>query len=184
MSKIKIRFFTIADYEEEEIWLRKQHQSGWKIVNLIPPCIYVFEECQPKDVIYRMDYKNSEQTAEYMQMLKDFGWEYFAHCLGWLYFRKPAEEAESEQDGELFSDNTSRVDLVSHVVKTRLIPLAIIFLCCVLPNFVRVTTGTDGSTGGLHLLFSIIFGLMFVIYVFLIVYCGTKLRKLKMKYGG
>jgi len=49
---------------------------------------------------------------------------------------------------------------------------------------VRVTTGTDGSTGGLHLLFSIIFGLMFVIYVFLIVYCGTKLRKLKMKYGG
>ena len=99
-------------------------------------------------------------------------------------FRKPAEEAESEQDGELFSDNTSRVDLVSHVVKTRLIPLAIIFLCCVLPNFVRVTTGTDGSTGGLHLLFSIIFGLMFVIYVFLIVHCGTKLRKLKMKYGG
>lgn len=183
MSRTMIRFFTIADYEEEEIWLRKQHQSGLKIVKMIPPCIYIFEECEPKDVIYRLDYKNSEQTEEYMQMLRDFGWEYFANCMGWLYFRKPADEAESEQDGELFSDNASRVDLVSHVVKTRMFPLAIIFLCCVLPNFVRVVTGTDGSTGGLHLFFSIFFGFMFILYVFLIVYCGTKLRKIRAKYG-
>ena len=134
MSKTMIRFFTIADYEEEEIWLRKQHQSGWKIVKMIPPCIYVFEECEPEDVIYRLDYQNSEQTQEYMQMLRDFGWEYFAHCMGWLYFRKPADEAESAEDGELFSDNASRVDLVSHVVKTRLVPLAVIFLCCPAPR--------------------------------------------------
>lgn len=178
MSKIKIRFFTIADYEEEEVWLREQHQRGWKIVRMIPPCVFVFEECEPEDVIYRLDYKNSRHTTEYMQMLKDFGWEYVAHCVGWLYFRKPAEEVEAEQDGELFSDNASRIDLVSHVVKTRLIPLAIIFLCCVLPNFMRA------ATGGLHQFFSIFFGVMFVIYIFLIVYCGTKLRKLRMKYGG
>lgn len=180
MSKTMIRFFTIADYEEEEKWLRKQHQNGLKIVKMIPPCIYVFEECEPKDVIYRLDYKNSEQTEEYMQMLKDFGWEYFAHCVGWLYFRKPADAVESEQDGELFSDNASRVDLVSHVVKTRLIPLAIIFLCCVLPSFLRAMTGE--FTGGIGVVFSIFFGFMFVVYVFLIIYCGTKLRKIRSKY--
>ena len=71
MSRTLIRFFTIADYEEEEIWLRKQHQSGWRIVKMIPPCIYVFEECEPEDMIYRLDYKNSWQTEEYMQMFKD-----------------------------------------------------------------------------------------------------------------
>ena len=180
MSKTVIRFFTIADYEEEEIWLRKQHQSGLKIVKMIPPCIYIFEECEPEDVIYRLDYQNSEQTEEYMQMLSDFGWEYFAHCNGWLYFRKPAETAESEQDGELFSDNESRVNLVSHVVKTRLIPLAIIFLCCVLPNLVRAVTGE--FTGGFGVFFIIFFGIMFVLYVFLIVYCGTNLRKIRAKY--
>ena len=181
MSKTMIRFFTIADYEEEEIWLRKQHQSGLKIVKMIPPCIYVFEECEPEDVIYRLDYQNSEQTQEYMQMLRDFGWEYFAHCMGWLYFRKPADAAQTQQDGELFSDNASRVDLVSHVVKTRLIPLAVIFLCCVLPNFARAMTGE--YTGVFGAVISILFGVMFVLYVFLIVYCGTKLRKIRAKYS-
>ena len=180
MSKTLIRFFTIADYEEEEIWLRKQHQSGLKIVKMIPPCIYVFEECEPEDVIYRLDYKNSEQTEEYMQMLRDFGWEYFAHCAGWLYFRKSADEAESEQEGELFSDNGSRVDLVSRVVKTRLVPLACIFLCCVLPGFIRAMSGE--YTGGFGVFFTIFFGVMFVLYIFIIVYCGTKLKKIRAKY--
>ena len=30
--KTLVRFFTIADYEEEEIWLREQHKNGWKLV--------------------------------------------------------------------------------------------------------------------------------------------------------
>lgn len=180
MSKTMIRFFTISDYEEEEIWLRKQHQSGWKLVKMVPPCIYIFEACEPQDVIYRLDYKNSGQTEEYMQMLRDFGWEYFARCNGWLYFRKPKEAAVSEQDGELFSDDASRVELISKVVKTRLVPLAVVFLCCVLPGFVRAVTG--GYSGGSGSFFSIFFGIMFVLYVFLIVYCGTKLRKIRAKY--
>ena len=29
-QKTLIRFFTISDYEDEEIWLRSQHQQGWK----------------------------------------------------------------------------------------------------------------------------------------------------------
>ena len=175
MSKTMIRFFTIADYEEEEIWLRKQHQSGLKLVKMTTPCFYTFEPCEPQDVIYRLDYKNSGQTEEYMQMLRDFGWEYFAHCCGWLYFRKPADEVEAEQEGELFSDNASRVDLVEHVVKTRLLPVTAIFLCCVIPGFVRTTTEGEAGVG-------ILFGILFVLYIFVIVYCGTKLRKIRAKY--
>ena len=68
-----VRVFTIADYEEEEAWLRNQHKDGWKLVKMIPPCVYLFEACEPEDVIYRLDYRNSRQTDEYMQMLKDFG---------------------------------------------------------------------------------------------------------------
>ena len=115
-----------------------------------------------------------------MQMLKDFGWEYIAHCVGWLYFRKPANAVESEQDGELFSDNASRVDLVSHVVKTRLIPLAVVFLCCVLPGFARAMTGE--FTGGFGAVFSIFFGIMFVVYVYMIAHCSIKLKGIRDKY--
>ena len=107
MRKIKIRFYTIADYEDEELWLRRQHQNGWKLVKMTPPCFYTFEECEPEDVVYRLDFKNGEQTEEYLQMLRDFGWEYFFHLFGWLYFRKPASAAKTEGEEELFSDNAS-----------------------------------------------------------------------------
>ena len=46
-KKTVIRFFTIADYEDEEIWLHNQHMSGWKLVKMIPPCFYIFEKCTP-----------------------------------------------------------------------------------------------------------------------------------------
>ena len=179
MRKTFIRFYTIADYEEEEKWLREQHENGWKLVKLIPPCFYTFESCDAQDVIYRLDYKNYKQTEEYMQMLSDFGWEYFAQCFGWLYFRKPADEAVTEEDGELFSDNASRVEMADRIVKTRLIPLTVIFLCCVIPNFLNAV---NGSLGGFSIFFGIFFGLMFVLYMYLIIYCRIKLKGIKEKY--
>ena len=48
-TKNMIRFFTIADYEEEEIWLRSQHKSGWKLVKTVMPCFFIFEKCTPED---------------------------------------------------------------------------------------------------------------------------------------
>lgn len=56
-KKTVIRFFTIADYEDEEIWLHNQHMSGWKLVKMILPCFYIFEKCTPAEVAYRLDYK-------------------------------------------------------------------------------------------------------------------------------
>ena len=176
MRKTMIRFFTIADYEEEEIWLRKRHAEGWKLVEMTPPCVYTFEACEPEDVIYRLDYKNSDQTEEYMQMLEDFGWEYFAECLGWLYFRKPAKEAASEEDGELFSDPASRAEMAGDIVRTRLLPLMLIFMCCLVPNLNRTL---HGGAGLLNHILSAFFGVMFVLYVFLIVYCGLKLKRIR-----
>ena len=181
MRKTFIRFFTIADYEEEELWLREQSQNGWKLLKMIPPCFFVFEECEPEDVIYRLDYKNNAQTEGYMQMLSDFGWEYCGKCLGWLYFRKPAMEAETPADEELFSDNASRAEMAVSVVRTRLLPLTGIFLCCVLPNLIRALDG--GYSGFSGKFFNIFFGVMFVLYAFLIVYCGIKLKRIRKKYS-
>ena len=121
--KTMIRFFTIADYEEEEIWLREQHKKGWKLMKTILPCFYIFESCAPEDVVYRLDYKNNTEDHDYLQIFHDYGWEYFNRCVGWLYFRKPVSNADTEQDSEIFSDDASRVDMVNHIVKTRMLPL-------------------------------------------------------------
>ena len=176
MRKTRIRFFTIADFVEEEKWLRDQHRNGWKILKMTFPCFYIFESCEPQDVIYRLDFKNSGQTEDYMQMLNDYGWEYFEHCCGWLYFRRPAETIDTEEDGELFSDDTTRVEMVNYIIKTRLVPLAIIFLCCIIPNLINAVSHKMGI---FNELFGCIFGILFVIYVVLILHCGTKLKKMK-----
>ena len=34
--KNTIRFFTIADYGEEKVWLHDQHKNGWKLSRMIP----------------------------------------------------------------------------------------------------------------------------------------------------
>ncbi len=177
-TKTVIRFFTIADYEEEEIWLRHQHKNGWKLLKMTPPCFFTFEKCASEDVIYRLDYKNNEETGNYYQIFRDYGWEYIGRCVGWLYFRKPSSESDSEQDREIFSDNESRIELINHVIKTRLLPILIIFLCCVLPNFFRSIATNDSFAT----VFTVFFFAVTLLLLYLLVYCGLKLRKLRKKY--
>ena len=62
-KKTVIRFFTIADYEEEEIWLHNQHMNGWRLVKMILPCFFLFEKCTPAETAYRLDYKNNSETS-------------------------------------------------------------------------------------------------------------------------
>ena len=156
------------------------HKKGWKLIRLFPPCFYTFESCEPEDVIYRLDYRNSVQDEGYMQMLKDFGWEYLGKCVGWNYFRKPADSVETEEEGELFSDSSSKAELISSIIKTRLIPLAVIFMCCVIPNFLRFLSGE--FIDGWGTVFGIFFAFMFVVYVYLITHCGAKLKAMKDRY--
>ena len=88
---------------------------------------------------------------------------------------------DSDEEGELFSDNISRVEMVKHIVRTRLLPLTVIFLCCVIPNFTRYAN--NDSSSGLSIFFGCFFGVMFVLYLFLIVYCGIKLARIRRRYG-
>ncbi len=180
-TKTIFRFFTIADYEEEEAWLREQHREGWKMLRLYPPGFYVFERCEPEDVVYRLDFPQSGiAEGDYLQLFRDYGWEYFARWLGWMYFRKPASEADSEQDSEILSDNASRVKMVQRVALKRLIPLVLVFVLIQLPNFLSLSEFRSSSARSMLFVLSIL--LLFEIGLF--VYCGVKLRRLRNKYGG
>ncbi|MCR5229557.1 MAG: DUF2812 domain-containing protein [Solobacterium sp.] len=179
MSKLYARIFTIADYEEEEDWLRQQNQNGLKIVKFTAPCFYTFEECEPQDVIYRLDYREDADTDEYRRMASDFGWEYFGQFLGWLYFRKPAADADVNGEDELFSDNASRAEMAESILRTRFVPVALIFFVCVLPNLYNAVSGRMGLLSGF---FGAFFGIMLGIYIYLIIHCGRKLKEIRDRY--
>ena len=178
---MKIRVFTIADFKEEEIWLREMAKAGLHLKKMIVPCFYFFEKGAPRDVIYRLDFTNNDEGGDYRTMLGEFGWENCGRCAGWSYWRRDAAELANEREGELFSDDESRLDLVKNVLLTRMLPLLLIFCCCVVPQLIRAIDGEYIWGGGFFLGF---FSLMFVLYVYLFIHCGGKLLRMKKELEG
>lgn len=172
------RFFTIADYKEEEDFLRKEHLQGYKLIKMIPPCLFIFEKCQKADYVYRLDFPNvkSHDKESYLQLYQDCGWEYLGNCLNWSYFRKPVSE---DDDLSIFSDNASRLDMVKRIYKTRMLPITTIFLCCIIPQLYRLI---DESMTISDYIFLTLFMILFFIYIYLIIYCGLKLKRIKGDY--
>ena len=135
MNKNKVkrifRIFTISDYEKEEKFLQEQHKAGFKCVKYKFPGFYYFEECEPEDVIYQLDFNDikKENKEEYFQLYQDEGWEYVYEVNGWNCFRKPVS---LEETPAIFTDKESKIAQVDKVVKERMLPLLVVFLCCLL----------------------------------------------------
>lgn len=143
-TKKVIKYFSIADYEKEQEYLRQMHKSGWKLVSVTGFCVYKFEKCTPEDVIYQLDY-NQEGLAnkdEYVKMFTDCGWEYIQDYVDFSYFRKPAAQTDGAE--EIFCDDASRMQLVERIFKGRVVPLLVLFFAMLVPgllyNIVRGNT--------------------------------------------
>lgn len=136
-TKREFRFFTIAEYEKEEAYLARNHREGWKLVQAALPGWYTFEECEPEEVIYQLDYNSTqgEEKAQYLQMFADCGWEYVGEMNGWRYFRKPLAQADGDE--AIFSSDASRLELLGRVFRTRMLPILLLFFCAEVPMAIR-----------------------------------------------
>lgn len=172
-TKTEWKFFSIADWEKEEQYLRRQHQNGWKFTGVSFLMAYHFVRCEPEDVVYQLDYNPAANKQEYLQIFRDCGWEYLQDYVGYSYFRKPASAMQGEE--EIFSDDASRLDMLRRIIKGRLLPLLPIFLLCVLPNLLRPVNAYSGSVEYALLGMFIFLG---ALYSFVFVYFGWQFYKL------
>lgn len=171
---MRVRFFTVADFKEEEDWLREMHRGGWRLVSLTPPCFFRFERCEPEDVVYQLDFRNGRDGngMEYRQIFQDCGWEYVNSCMSFHYFRKPVSQMAGEE--EIFSDSASRIDLLGRIWKWRMMPLFVILFGCILPQV------HQGISGGVPR--DVFFGLYLVLlllYLRLIFHVGIKFFRMR-----
>ena len=76
-KKRVFKYFTIMEYEQEQEYLRKQHQAGWRFERVAFPGIYTFVKCEPEDVVYQLDYniEGNINQQEYTRMFEDCGWK-------------------------------------------------------------------------------------------------------------
>ncbi len=142
-------------------------------------CVYTFEQCEPQDMVFKLEFRETpiEVDSEYMGMLKDFGWEYLTSCNNFRYFVKKAEE--DERNNELFTDTESKLNMLRKIQLRRLLPLTVIFLCCVVPYTVRTFVDTNRPMDA----FSIFWYVMFTLYVLLILRVLTGFVRLQKKYS-
>ena len=158
--KTTFKFFTVAEYEEEEEYLRRMHKRGWKFTGINFPGIYHFVQCQPENVIYQLDYNpNGKYDNEYTLLFEDCGWEYLQDFFGYSYFRKPSSEMKEKE--KIFSDNRSKLDMINRVFKGRVIALIVMFFLVICPQLIIQATTPHHFN---ELLF-IIYCVLFVIYV-------------------
>lgn len=174
-KKTEFKWFTVPEWKKEEEYLREQHQCGWKFVKVTFPGFYHFVKCEPEDVIYQLDYNQEgvSHKEEYIQMFQDCGWEYLLDYVGYSYFCKPVAEMKEEE--EIFCDDESRMDMIQRVFKGRVIPLLIIFFCCIIPQLVMQYHGKGAMNEGLFYLFLV----MFVLYFILFLQFGIQFWKMK-----
>ena len=172
-TKRHFRYFTIAEYEDEENYLRSMHKQGWKFIKVNGLGLYHFEKCNPEDVVYQLDYNQEgiKHKEEYIQMFQDCGWTYLQDYFGYSYFSKPATQKEANS---IFCDDESRLDMMNRVFRGRVLSLIFIFLGVLIPQFVNMVSRHE-------VILTIFIGAIILIYLFLFINFARSYHKLKNK---
>lgn len=167
-KKVVYRIATIADYDREALYLSKMHAEGWKLKevtysNLVVAVKYTFEQCQPKQVSYQLDFypmKKSER-ASYLQLFKDCGWEHITDFNGFSYFRKLHSGIESDTEFEIYNDAAGKLAMVKRILTRRMLPILLLFLA-LLPVFSKFVSGGSSFSWVVFLIFIIDWVLLIV----------------------
>ncbi len=135
--------FYISEFEQEAAWLSFMHKEGWKFVST-DGFHYQFEKADKEDWVYELDYKeNGVAEEDYIQMYRDFGWEYAGQYDHWCYFRKQRVEGV-EIDTALFGDRESKLELCKRVVHGQFLrTLPILLLMPSMLNLFRLSKPTE-----------------------------------------
>ena len=126
-TKIECKVFFITDFNQQAQYLTEMHRKGWRLTKIRWSFFYHLEKCQPEDVAYQVDFKESKNKdrESYLRMYEDYGWEFVTSCQNFDIFRKAAVKG----DLEIYGDRESRVEFVKTIFQRRyLLSLGLYFI--------------------------------------------------------
>ena len=164
--KMVFRLFTVAQWEKEQAFLRKEHSKGWKLERVNFLTLYHFRRCEPEDMVYQLDFnpEGISHREEYLQMFRDCGWEYLQEYMGYSYFRKPVSRMEG-RDEEIFCDDASRLDMMKRVFKGRMLPPLVVLLLIVVPNLLSAASHFSPDRAVSSVFFAAVLILALYVYI-------------------
>jgi len=175
MKKIN-KWFWVWNLEEEKAFLEEKARQGL-ILKSVSLGGYTFEESQPKNLIYQMDFRGLDRKIsedEYIQLYEDAGWNLAGRLGGWYYF---SQESSEDIDLLIFNDNASKSLVYKRILAFLLLvgfPLyyQIIF---VFPNFVS----TRFEFPNFYFFFRIVMILIAILHLFALVKIFSMYRRTK-----
>lgn len=95
-SRRVFRLLMAWNDQKEEQWLSQQAREGWHVAK-VGPLGYRLEKGTPADVAYRLDVlpRACGESAEYLELCRDAGWELVGRRGLWRVFRKPVAARET-----------------------------------------------------------------------------------------
>jgi len=168
----KFHWFWAWDDEKEEVWLREMSNNGWHFVTVSFPSNYVFEQGEPIDYAYRLDYMiNRKDKDNYLLLFEDAGWEYLGELGGWQYFRQQTSKGDVP---EIYSDSRSKAKKYQ-----RILLFLTIFLPIYLNTIFFVGAGTDSEF--IRILTMLMAAIM-VLYAYAMVRLLVRINQLRKSY--
>jgi hypothetical protein len=102
---VRRRWFWAWQDHKQEAWFESMSRKGWHLRD-VDFLTYTFECGQPKEYVYRLDYRPDKDAPDYIDFVQGAGWQYIGKMTGWLYFRAPAEEGRT---AELYTDPDGKI---------------------------------------------------------------------------
>ncbi|HDR3906910.1 MULTISPECIES: DUF2812 domain-containing protein [Bacillus] len=167
------KFFAGWSLEKEEAFLRKMHQQGWALQKY--NIMYTFKETEPKDVIYkadfRLDYKDTkEKQKEYIEIYEMCGWKHVTSFAKWNYFCKEVEEENELPD--IYSEKDTRIQKLNEL----LLFFVIVFVT-IMPTFYLCFLGPSESR--IPYIFKGMVGFIGCMYLYIFINITWKIKQLK-----
>ncbi len=102
------RFFTPADFREEQAYLELKHRQGKAFVG-VHNFKYTFKPASRMDMIYVRDYKEDDIFVDdYIAMYEESGWEFVYRTDEYFYFRTLQDSIVQPEELEIFSTDYDR----------------------------------------------------------------------------
>lgn len=139
------RFYTIAEYEQEEQWLNEMAKEGWNLT-AVGLCRYIFRRGTPGEYIYKLDVvertASDEVRESYFNFLTECNIRVVGELKDWLFLQKKASDGPFDMKDDTYAKLRHINKIYSFTMRT-FCRLLTTFACIVVGCFVGLLISSN-----------------------------------------
>lgn len=139
------RFYTIAEYEQEEQWLNEMAKEGWNLT-AVGLCRYIFRRGTPGEYIYKLDVvertASDEVRESYFNFLTECNIRIVGELKDWLFLQKKASDGPFDMKDDTYAKLRHINKIYSFTMRT-FCRLLTTFACIVVGCFVGLLISSN-----------------------------------------